>query len=187
MTQTVAISGAPASMTAGTSAQLSAALTNLPGGVSWSTTGGSVTPTGLVTAPANAGSITVTATSTSVPSVAASVTIAVTPVPPALPAPSVNVKSPTGLKLLSDLGTGHVGARIIVGKVIVGPKSGRLVFTATINKTVLGRCNVKAPARHAVNCKIVLRRDYPLKRVRFTAQLKFAKTSIVRRGYVVKS
>lgn len=186
VTQSVAISGAPASMTAGTAVQLSAALTNLAGGVTWSTTGGSISPTGLLTAPATVGSVTVTATSTAVPTIAASTTIGVTPVPQQQPAPSVNVKAPTGLRLLSDLGTGHIGKRIIVGKVVVGPKSGRLIFTATINKTVLGRCNVKAPARKAVNCKIVLKRNYPLKKVRFTAQLKFAKSSVVRRGYVVR-
>lgn len=183
VTQSVAISGAPASMTAGTSAQLSAALTNLSGGVTWTTTGGSVSPTGLVTAPGTPGSITVTATSTSVPSVAASVAIGVNPAAAQVPMPSVTVKSP-GVRLLSELGTTHIGKRVIVGKVVVGPKSGRLIFTATINKTVLGRCNVKAPARKAVNCKITLKRNYPLKKVKMTAQLKFAKSSVVRRAFV---
>ena len=186
VSQSVAISGAPASMTAGTSAQLTAALTNLSGGVTWSTTGGSVSPTGLVTAPGTPGTITVTAASTAVPSVSSSVNIGVNPVPAQVPMPSVAVKSPTGVKLLSDLGTGHVGRRIIVGKVVVGPKSGRLRFTATINRTVLGRCSVKAPARKAVNCKIVLKRNYPLKKVKMTAQLKFGKKSIVRRSYIVR-
>lgn len=184
-TQSVAISGAPASMIAGTSAQLSASLSNLSGGVVWSTTGGSVSQTGLVTAPASAGSITVTAASAAVPSVATSVTIGVAATPPQIPAPGVNVKSP-GVRLLSNLGTGHIGKRIIVGKVIVGPKSGRLIFTATINKKILGRCNVKAPARRGVTCKIVLKRNYPLTKVKMTAQLKFAKSSVVRRAFVVR-
>ncbi len=125
-----------------------------------------------------------TATSTSVPSVAASVAIGVNPAAAQAPMPSVTVKSPTGVRLLSDLGTTHIGKRVIVGKVVVGPKSGRLIFTATINKTVLGRCNVKAPARKTVTCKITLKRNYPLKKVKMTAQLKFAKSSVVRRAFV---
>ena len=47
----VAISGAPASMVAGTSAQLTATVRGLPGGVTWSATAGSVSAAGLYRAP----------------------------------------------------------------------------------------------------------------------------------------
>ncbi len=48
---TVAIGGAPASMVAGTSVQLSATVANDSPSVTWSASSGSITPTGLYTAP----------------------------------------------------------------------------------------------------------------------------------------
>jgi hypothetical protein len=183
---TVAISGAPASIVAGTSAQLSAALANLSGGVTWSTTGGTITPGGLFTAPAAAGSVVVTATSTANPAVKASVTIGIAPVPPKTPLPSVPVNTKTvGKALLSTVATGHIGKRIIVGKVSTGAKNGTVKFTATINRTVLGHCSARVPARHSFSCRIVLKRNFPLKKVLLTAQFKAGKTSVVKRSYVV--
>src|SRR5690606_26345787 len=60
---TVAISGAQPSVVAGLSIQLSAVLTNGPSGVAWTASAGSITPHGLFTAPAKAGTVTVRATS----------------------------------------------------------------------------------------------------------------------------
>jgi hypothetical protein len=90
-----------------------------------------------------------------------------------------------GNKLLSALKVGRVGSRTIVGRVVTGPKGGRLTFTATFNRTVLGRCSSKAKARRSVTCKITLRRSYPLTRVKVTAKLTVAGgTSAVRRTFV---
>ncbi len=118
----------------------------------------------------------------------ASVAIAIAPVPPQTALPSVNTKitKPVGKALLSNVATGHVGKRLIVGKVITGPKNGTVKFTATINRKVLGRCSARVPARHSFSCKIVMKRNYPLTKVLMTAQLKIGKKSVVKRAYVVK-
>ena len=130
----------------------------------------------------------VTATSTANPAVKASVTIGIAPVPPKTPLPSVPVNTKAvGKALLSTVATGHIGKRIIVGKVTTGPKNGTVKFTATINRTVLGRCAARVPARHSFTCRIVLKRNYPLKKVLLTAQFKSGKTSVVKRSYVVKT
>ena len=105
--------------------------------------------------------------------------------PPPAPA-GINISKSQPKALLSPLKIGHIGKRVIVGKVITGGKAGTLMFTATIGRKVLGRCTVKAKARKTVTCKIVLKRNYPLKKVRMTAQLKFAKSSVVRRAFVVR-
>ncbi len=80
----VTIEGAPASMTAGTSMQLSANVSNDAPTVTWSASAGSITTAGLYTAPAEVpagGSVTVTATSSK--GAKAQRTIEITPVAPA--------------------------------------------------------------------------------------------------------
>ena len=185
----VAISGSPAGMVAGTSVQLTSTLANLTGGVTWSTTGGTITPTGLLTAPATAGTVTVTATSTANPAVTATVTIDVSGVPAPRPAYGVVAAvtpKPKKVALLGAVKTGHIGRRTIVGKVITGRKHGRVTFTATIKRKVIGRCSARVPARRTFLCKIVMKRNYPLTKVLMTAKLKFGKKSVVKRAYVVK-
>ena len=76
----VAISGAPPQLFAGTAAQLQATVANAPGGVTWSASAGTITPDGLFTAPAippPGGSVTVTATSAERPDASASATIGI--------------------------------------------------------------------------------------------------------------
>jgi hypothetical protein len=66
VTSTVAVSVSPSSPTLGTgqTQAFAAAVTGTTNGaVTWSTTGGSITPTGVLTAPGSAGMVTVTATS----------------------------------------------------------------------------------------------------------------------------
>ncbi|WP_217914911.1 lysyl oxidase family protein [Miltoncostaea marina] len=84
---TVAISGAQPSIVAGLSLQLSAIVTNGPSGVTWTASAGSITPDGLFTAPATAGTVTVRATSRDDPSAAAEVAIRVTTPQVQAPAP----------------------------------------------------------------------------------------------------
>lgn len=187
-TASVAISGAPASLLVGTSAQLSAAVVGAPPTVNWSASAGTISPTGLYVAPTAVppgGTATITASSTASPNLKGTVTIAIAGPPPAAPA-GTNIPKSQPKSLLSPVKTGHIGKRIIVGKVTTGGKAGTLRFTATIRKTVLGRCTVKAKANKTVTCKIVLKRNYPLKKVKLTAQLKFAKSAVVRSAFVVK-
>ena len=188
-TASVAISGAPASLLVGTSAQLSAAVVGAPPTVTWSASAGTVSPTGLYVAPTTVpagGTATITASSTVSPNLKGSVTIAIAGPPPVAPA-GTNIPKSQPKSLLSPIKTGHIGKRIIVGKVTTGGKAGTLKFTATIKRTVLGRCTVKAKANKTVTCKIVLKRNYPLKKVKLTAQLKFAKSAVVRGAFVAGS
>jgi len=95
---TVAISGAPATLNEGTSAQLSATVANGPAGVTWAVNGvtggnatvGTITTTGLYVAPANVpsgGAVTIRATSTAVPTAFDEVTIQIVDPGPVDPAP----------------------------------------------------------------------------------------------------
>lgn len=105
----VAISGAPASLDIGTSAQLTATVTNATGGVTWSVNGvaggnatvGTVSPAGLYAAPAavpSGGQVVVRATSVSAPAAFDETTIRVTDpgTPAPAPDPGVNlVRNPS--------------------------------------------------------------------------------------------
>ena len=74
----VAISGAPASLTAGLGVQLTASVTGVPGGVTWTASAGRVDASGLYVAPASVPpgeTVTVRAASTARPDVAAEVRI----------------------------------------------------------------------------------------------------------------
>lgn len=189
----VAISGAPASLLVGTSAQLSATVVNAPAGVSWSASTGSISSSGLFVAPSAppAGdSVTIRATSTENPDVSATVSMVIKEPGPAAPAPGGGVtgNQAAGNKLLAPLKIGRRGARVIVGKTVTGATSGRLVFTGTFGRTVVGRCVVgRAKPRKAFTCKITLDRSYPLRKVRVTAKFtaKGGKTA-VRRSFVIR-
>ena len=189
----VAISGAPQTLIAGTSAQLQASLANLPGGVTWSTTAGAITPGGLLTAPATppaGGALTVRATSVSNPGVYTEAVIAVTAAPVAqpapLPGPTPVVTGTASRKLLSRLTVGHSGPRIVIGTVTTGPKAGRIDVIVALKGRVLGRCGARVGARKTVSCKIVMAESFPLTKVRITVKLKIrGVVTSVRRAYVV--
>lgn len=187
----VAISGAPASLVAGTSAQLTAAVSNLPGGVSWSANAGAISATGLYTAPGTppaGGAATIRATSTANPAIAAQVAIGITrkPKQTAKPDPFGNLSA--GTRLLSRLAIRKVSNRVIVGKVVTGRKGGRVTITTTFGPKVLGRCSARVGARKGFTCKVTLKRNYPLKKVRMTAKFTAAKgkSTAVRRLFVVR-
>ena len=186
-TAAVAIAGAPAGLVAGASAQPGASVVGAPPGVTWSASAGTISSDGLYVAPGTpppGGSATITASSAASPNLKGSVTIAITAASTA-PAPTAVSRLPTTRPLLSSLRTGHIGRRVIVGKVVTGNAAGTLKFTATLKKTVLGRCTVKAKANRTVSCKIVLKRSYPLKKITMTAQLKTGAKSIVRRSHIL--
>jgi hypothetical protein len=186
----VAISGAPASLVAGTSAQLSAAVANLPAGVAWSASAGSVSATGLYTAPGKpptGGAATVRAASTANPSIASQVVIGIRPKPKSSAKPDPFGNLTAGRRLLSPLRIRRVSNRVIVGKVVTGRKGGRVTITTTFGLKVLGRCSARIGARKGFTCKVTLRRSYPLKKVRMTARL-VAKggATAVRRSAVIR-
>jgi len=196
-TVAVGISGAPPSLPAGTSAQLSATVVNAPGGVSWSVNGvaggnaevGTVTPQGLYVAPAApppGGAAVIRAQSLENPEALGHAAIAITPPPKRTPAPSVAGKLSAGNKLLSKLKVGRVGRRIVVGKVVTGRRAGKVTITATFKRKVLGRCVARVGPRKAFVCKVRLKRNYPLKKVRLTAKFTVSgKTKAVRRAWAV--
>jgi hypothetical protein len=171
----LSISGAPTGLVAGTSAQLTATAANLASGVTWTTTAGTVSTTGLYTAPATppaAGSATVRATSTANRSVWAEVTIPILPAPVLTAAPGVNGTLSAGDKLLSKLMFRVINRTVVVSKVATGPKPGRLTITTVVNRKVLGRCVVpRVGARKTVSCKVNMKRAYPLGKVRVQATM----------------
>ncbi len=102
----VAISGAPASLQTGTSAQLSATVTGAAAGVGWSVNGiaggdstvGTISAAGLYRAPATApagGTVTVRATSTAQPTASAEVEIGIEQAAPPQPAPGNVLVNPS--------------------------------------------------------------------------------------------
>jgi hypothetical protein len=183
-TVSVGLSGAPASMIVGTSVQLSAAVAGAPGGVTWSASGGSITPAGLFTAPATPGTVTVTATSVENPEALARAVIAVTSQAGG-PAP-IKINMAAGKKLLSPLKIGRKGKRTIVPRVVTGARPGKVTFTTTLGRKVLRRCVVKAKARTAVSCAYTVPRRHPLTKISVTAKLVASggKTAIRRQAVI---
>jgi hypothetical protein len=60
-------------------------------------------------------------------------------------------------------------------------------MTTTFGRKVLGKCVIKkARARKAYTCKVTLKRNYPLKKVRVTAKFTAKGKSAVRRSFVVR-
>ncbi|HEX8647626.1 MAG TPA: lysyl oxidase family protein, partial [Thermoleophilaceae bacterium] len=88
--EAVAISGAPAQLTAGTSAQLSSLVTGGPPQVTWTATAGTISPSGLYTAPATppaGGSATIRATASTGAFAEVAVRIAAAAAPAPAPSP----------------------------------------------------------------------------------------------------
>ena len=170
----VAISGAPASMVAGTSAQLTATVSGLPGGVAWSATAGSVSAAGLYRAPAAppaGGAAVVRAASAADPAVAAEVRIRITRALTATARPDPWPRLSAGRRLLSPLRARFVGSRVVLSKVATGRKGGRVTISASARGKVLGRCAARVGARRGFVCRLTLAGASPPARVRLTATL----------------
>ena len=172
----VAISGAPATLTAGTSAQLGATVANAAQGVTWTASAGSVSAAGLYTAPPApppGGVVTIRATSTAAPAAFAEAAIAIAPAPAPAPAPltagsgAVAPAGPRGVPAIARASQRLLGAprlkrngRIIVVRVV--PRAGDRVAIAGIrggrahdvcvSRARAGRkvtCLLRVPARFA--------------------------------------
>ncbi|WP_217914916.1 lysyl oxidase family protein [Miltoncostaea marina] len=172
---TLQISGAPASMVAGTSVQLGAVLSPA-GAVTWSASAGAISPGGLYVAPATppaGGTATIRATSADDPSVSAQVQIAIAPVPPKVGAPGL----PTGGAAVAG-GNGLLVRPSVTrrGRIIAvrttARVDGRLVVSAIRNGRAVARCRVGARAGRRVACKLVLPRRLARSTVRVAVGLK---------------
>ena len=89
-----------------------------------------------------------------------------------------------GRTLLSRVAIRAVTKRILVTRVVSGRRAGRIALTATVGRKVLGRCRGRLRARQSFSCKIVLKRAYPLRRVRMTARFTAGRTVVVRQAFV---
>jgi hypothetical protein len=170
----VALSGAPASMTAGTSARLFANVIADNPRVGWLIDGisggspqvGNVDSTGLYLAPAQAppsGSVTIRATSPS--GAFDEVTIGVTDPPPPQPAPAsaaelaaIEAAPVTALPAESDrLGLHGVSAVVDGRFLLASARSGRagvVRMRARNGERQLGRCRVRTPANRPLACRL---------------------------------
>ncbi len=189
-TPSVAISGMPRRLVAGASVQLRATVANVPGGVTWRATAGTISSAGRFTAPTTppkGGVVTVTATSTVDPGVAGTAATGIRPKRRAA-ATAVAGRVVAGRRALSRLRTGHIGPRVILAKVQVGGRRGSLRFTATAGPWVAGRCETgRVAARRTVTCAITMRRPYPLRKVRITVRFRSVTGTVaVRRAWVAR-
>ncbi len=185
----VAVSGNPASMVVGTSVQLTGTVSNAAPGVTWSVNGvaggnaavGTVSATGLYTAPAAVpagGSVTVRATSTALAAAFGEATIGITAAPPRVPAPTPftppGTTAGSGKVRIAVPGVARFGRRVAVK--VVPRHAGRLGITIFRGRTVLGRCTVRrtVPGRSVV-CNVRLRKGTPRIAVRVVAVLSTSK------------
>jgi hypothetical protein len=181
---------------AGTSAQLSATVVNAAQGVTWTTTGGTISPTGVLVAPASVpagGTITVRATSNAAPATFAEVTIPVHPAPVPRPAslpsgsgagaPGVGgVAKPAGDDRLyqGTRITRHRRTIVVRATAMAGGRSsiaairgGKVVARCTINRKTAGRitCKLVVPKRFARTPVRVVLGLRTTEGVRYTARL----------------
>lgn len=187
----VAISGLPATMTAGTSAQLSAAVANAGPGVSWSASAGTISASGVFVAPATpppGGVVTVRATSTAAPGASAEATVTVVPAPPPTPAPLVpggGTLSPASPGPLPPTATSvrSAAARVITktrmkrnGRIIVVrtvPRAGgRIAIAGVRAKRARALCVSRAVAGRRTTCLLKLPRRYADAPVRVVVALR---------------
>jgi hypothetical protein len=157
----LAISGAPARMYTGTSVQLQAS----PSGgasshVSWSTDHGSVSPSGLYTAPASppaGGAAHVTATSDSGPTDTVSIGIDQAPKPQ--PAPIAKPAAPSRTNALSPLRALRHGRHLMI--TATSSRAGKLnVAVRRRGRRRLAWCTVRVPRLTPVTCRMRLPRAF---------------------------
>jgi hypothetical protein len=162
---TLAITSAPESMTAGTSAQLSAQSANYSGAVEWTVSAGSVSPaqgqSTTFAAPSTPGPVSVTARLTGEPSVTATGTIQIaaapSPVPASEPPPAKNEvageKTYKPPYLLRPRG-------MLVGKQLVMTTTPELAGTVRLSAYLgarrLGTCHVRTLAGRRFVCRVTL-------------------------------
>lgn len=207
--EAVAIGGAPARLDVGTSAQLTATVTNGPGDVVWSVNGipggsaavGTITATGLYTAPAAAppgGKVALRATTPSGAFAEVEVEIVVPPPPQPAPTPEpegddpapdqgtppADTKPPPATTpappLLSKLRVGR-HARVVYVQVVAG-RSGIVETKALVGSRRIALCRTRAPAGRPVVCRMSVSRRYRLSKTTIVAKLRVARTAVAMRA-----
>ncbi len=153
----VAISGAPASMLAGTSVQLGATVSNDSGGVSWGVSAGTITAAGLYTAPASVpagGSVTITATSAH--GGKDQRTISILAPPPPKPAPIAPLPLPISRQTaaLSAPEALRIGRQLVVTVGITKP--GRVRITVYAGRRLIGSCVARTAGHRTFTCRLRL-------------------------------
>jgi hypothetical protein len=165
----VAIEGAPSSMIAGTSVQLSAKVSNDGPAIAWEAGGGSITAGGLYTAPSEpppGGAVLVSARGED--GAADQRTIAILPIPPAVAAPvaSPSTQAPGGGRSTPG---GRTPARglsrpqgMLIGRELIMTtrvtEAGRVRLSAYLGRRELGGCVARTPADRTFTCRLKLGR-----------------------------
>ncbi len=153
----VAISGAPASMLAGTSVQLGATVSNDSGGVSWGVSAGTITASGLYRAPTTVpagGSVTITATSAHGGKDQRTITILAPPVPK--PQPIAPLPLPVSMQkaALSAPEALRIGRQLIVTVGVTKP--GRVRITVYVGRRLIGTCVARTAGHRTFTCRLRL-------------------------------
>ncbi len=154
---TVAISGAPSAMIAGTSVQLTAAVTGDSPEVTWSASAGSITSGGLYTAPSTAGG-TAEVTARSSKGAAAGVAIAIQSTPAAVSIPAAGAAPSSGVATPQPA-VYRPTATLIGRKLIMttkASKAGRIRLGAYLGHRLLGTCAAKTLANRSFTCRLTL-------------------------------
>lgn len=173
---TISIATAPASLTAGTSAPLSAMVAHDTGGVDWSVTAGTIMPEGAEgltstlaapSSPPASGAVTVTARLRDDPEVSDQATIAITPAPAIEAQPTPPLTAPSTLKEGSGVGglkavkpavtrptVALIGRRLIMSTLATA--SGRVRLSAYLGRRRLGTCVTVTPADRSFTCRLTL-------------------------------
>jgi hypothetical protein len=168
----VMIEGAPASITAGTSIQLSALVANSDSDVAWRASGGSISSSGLYVAPSRAprgGAVSIAA---SAPGARDERRLAITPVPRAHAAPAAPFPVPAGGSA-SPPTLSTPTATVVAGKLVITTGTGEpgwVRLSAYLGRKRLGSCATQATAQH-VTCQLRLPRVARRAAVRVSASL----------------
>jgi hypothetical protein len=157
---TVAIAGAQSSMSAGTSAQLSALVAGDSPSVSWSASAGSISAAGLFTAPSRvpaSGSVTVRATTVHGAQDELEIAIAALTSPrpaPLAPLPNEPAGGAGSLSTLQAPAAMRFNHELIITAEPVA--AGRLLLAAYAGKRRLGGCALRTPAGRTATCRVSL-------------------------------
>ena len=171
---TLQISGAPASLVAGTSAQLQAVLSPA-GAATWSADAGTIGANGLYVAPGTppaGGAATIRATSVAAPDVFAEVTIGISAIP--VPIPTMGgTTAGAGSNGLLIRPTITRRGRIIAVRT-TARVDGRLAISAIRGGRAVARCRITAKAGRSAACVVRLPKRLSRSTVRIAVGLKAA-------------
>jgi hypothetical protein len=172
----VAIQGAPSSMIAGTSVQLSALVTRDSHPVTWSASAGSISAGGLYTAPSappTGGTVIVTAHTSRGAHDQATISILPVPAPESRPAAPLALSSPP--PVIYPPHVILVGRRLLMTTRV--SRAGRVRLSAYLGRHLLGTCVARTPANRNFTCRVTLDENIRLNaRIGVLASLRIGRT-----------